>query len=165
MLHFHHVEGAFQRVPALRRAQLDRQYDAMVADLDATLHPYRDRLTELSRACRRRGAPRRHPGRDDGAAGRRTARWRDGYVSGAVYHGDPAHIDFLNRVYALNSQSNPLHFDLWPSTVKYEAEIVAMTAQLLGAGATPDPDRGHGDFRRHGEHNVGHANLSRPGAQ
>jgi sphinganine-1-phosphate aldolase len=64
-------------------------------------------------------------------------RWRDGYVSGAVYHGDPAHIDFLNRVYALNSQSNPLHFDLWPSTVKYEAEIVAMTAHLLGAGAAP----------------------------
>jgi glutamate/tyrosine decarboxylase-like PLP-dependent enzyme len=59
-------------------------------------------------------------------------RWADGYASGSVYHGDPAHIAFLNEVYALNSQANPLHADLWPSTVKFEAEIVAMTARMLG---------------------------------
>lgn len=133
----HFVEGAFQRVPALRR-QLDRQYDALVADLDATLHPYRDRLPSYTRL------PAQGRNRTDILAemtalqAEEQTRWREGFVSGAVYHGDPAHIDFLNRVYALNSQSNPLHFDLWPSTVKYEAEIVAMTAQLLGAGATPD---------------------------
>ncbi len=61
------------------------------------------------------------------------ARWKDGKVSGAVYHGDNSHIDFLNRVYAINSQSNPLHADVWPSTTKFEAEIVAMTARMLGA--------------------------------
>ena len=61
-------------------------------------------------------------------------RWQEGYVSGAVYHGDREHIDFLNRVYALHSQSNPLHADLWPSATKFEAEIVAMTADMLGAG-------------------------------
>ncbi|MCZ7527324.1 MAG: aminotransferase class V-fold PLP-dependent enzyme [Acidimicrobiia bacterium] len=60
------------------------------------------------------------------------ARWQEGYASGAVYHGDPAHVAFMNEVYALSSQSNPLHADLWPSTVKYEAEIVAMTAAMLG---------------------------------
>lgn len=65
-------------------------------------------------------------------------RWRKGYVSGAVYNGDQAHIDFLNRVYALNSQSNPLHPDVWPSTTKYEAEIVSMTAGMLGADKTQD---------------------------
>ncbi len=64
------------------------------------------------------------------------ARWKDGKVSGAVYHGDNAHIDFLNRVYALQSQSNPLHADIWPSTTKFEAEIVAMTAHMLGAEAS-----------------------------
>ena len=69
---------------------------------------------------------------------REQARWRAGYVSGAVYHGDQAHIDFLNRVYAINSQSNPLHPDVWPSTTKFEAEIVAMTAGMLGADKTPD---------------------------
>src|SRR5690242_21093647 len=60
-------------------------------------------------------------------------RWKEGYVSGAVYSGDPEHIDFLNRVYALNSQSNPLHADVWPSATKFEAEVIAMTANMLGA--------------------------------
>lgn len=66
------------------------------------------------------------------------ARWREGYASGAVYNADEEHIDFLNQVYAINSQSNPLHTDLWPSAVKYESEIVAMTAQMLSASYSPD---------------------------
>ncbi|HAJ36577.1 MAG TPA: aspartate aminotransferase family protein [Chloroflexi bacterium] len=133
----HFVEGVLQRVPALRH-QLDRQYDALVTDLDAALHPYRGRLPAYTRL------PAQGRDRADILAEMATlqqeeqTRWRAGYVSGAVYHGDSEHIDFLNRVYALNSQSNPLHFDLWPSTVKYEAEIVAMTAHLLGAANTPD---------------------------
>jgi glutamate/tyrosine decarboxylase-like PLP-dependent enzyme len=61
-------------------------------------------------------------------------RWADGHASGAVYHGDPEHIAFLATAYALHSQSNPLHVDLWPSATKFEAEIVAMTAALLGGG-------------------------------
>jgi len=65
-------------------------------------------------------------------------RWKEGFVSGAVYHGDDAHIAFQNQVYAINSQSNPLHLDLWPSTTKFEAEVVAMTANLLGADKTDD---------------------------
>jgi glutamate/tyrosine decarboxylase-like PLP-dependent enzyme len=69
---------------------------------------------------------------------REKGRWQDGFVSGGVYNGDPAHIDFLNRVYALNSQSNPLHPDVWPSASKFEAEIVSMTAGMLGADKTPD---------------------------
>ena len=67
--------------------------------------------------------------------------WKDGYASGAVYHGDPEHIEFLSQVYALHSQSNPLHPDLWPSAVKFEAEIVSMTAHMLGAQAV-GPDAG-----------------------
>jgi sphinganine-1-phosphate aldolase len=66
-------------------------------------------------------------------AGSEESRWREGYASGAVYHGDPEHIAFLNRVYAAASQSNPLHPDLWPSATKYEAEVVSMTARMLGS--------------------------------
>ena len=66
------------------------------------------------------------------------SRWKDGFASGSVYHGDTAHVDFLNRVYAINSQSNPMHFDLWPSTAKFEAEIVSMTAHMLGGDKTAD---------------------------
>jgi glutamate/tyrosine decarboxylase-like PLP-dependent enzyme len=61
-------------------------------------------------------------------------KWRDGFASGAVYHGGPEHVEFLNEVYAINSQANPLHPELWPSAVKYEAEIVAMTGAMLGGG-------------------------------
>jgi sphinganine-1-phosphate aldolase len=35
-------------------------------------------------------------------------------------------------VYAINSQSNPLHADVWPSATKFEAEIVSMCANMLG---------------------------------
>jgi glutamate/tyrosine decarboxylase-like PLP-dependent enzyme len=66
------------------------------------------------------------------------SRWEEGYISGAVYNGNQDHIDFINRVYAINSQSNPLHPDVWPSTSKFDAEVVAMTAKMLGADQTSD---------------------------
>lgn len=69
---------------------------------------------------------------------REQARWQNGYASGAVYHGDQEYIDFLNQVYALQSQSNPLHADLWPSALKFEAEVVAMTADMLGGRSVPE---------------------------
>lgn len=62
--------------------------------------------------------------------------WSDGFVSGAVYHGEKEHIDFLNEVYSLNSQSNPIHTDVWPSIRKYEAEIISMVANMMGAEKT-----------------------------
>ena len=37
-----------------------------------------------------------------------------------------------------NSQTNPLHSDLWPRIVKYEAEVVSMTAGMLGADNVPE---------------------------
>lgn len=67
-------------------------------------------------------------------AAREEGKWRDGFASGAVYHGGKEHVEFLNEVYAINSQANPLHPELWPSAVKYEAEVVAMTASMLGGG-------------------------------
>ena len=64
--------------------------------------------------------------------------WKAGQASGAVYHGDEEHVDFLNQAYALHSQSNPLHTDLWPSAMNLEAEIVSMTAGMLGSRQTTD---------------------------
>ena len=59
----------------------------------------------------------------------RAVRLRQGnFEDSTVYHGDPQHIAFLAQAAAVHSQSNPLHVDLWPSTTKLEAEIVAMTA-------------------------------------
>ena len=67
--------------------------------------------------------------------------WRRGYVSGAVYHGGKKHIAFVNRAYAIGSQSNPLHPDIWPSLPKFEGEIVSMTSKMLHGGEWEHPKR------------------------
>ena len=110
-----------------------------MADLERQLKPYRGEFPSFGKL------PDEGLDRDEvaGLVERLAAveehRWRDGFASGAVYHGDPEHVAFLNRVYAAQSQSNPLHPDLWPSATKFEAEIVSMTAQMLGGGhASPD---------------------------
>jgi glutamate/tyrosine decarboxylase-like PLP-dependent enzyme len=108
-----------------------------MADLERQLKPYRDRLPSF------RELPAEGLARSEvtGLVGRLAAaeerRWREGYASGAVYHGDPEHVAFLSGIYTLQSQSNPLHPDLWPSATKFEAEIVAMTASMFGAGHAP----------------------------
>ena len=60
--------------------------------------------------------------------------WQEGKVSGAVYHGEKEHQDLLNAAFSFYSLSNPLHPDIWPSTMKFESEIVSMTANLMNGG-------------------------------
>jgi glutamate/tyrosine decarboxylase-like PLP-dependent enzyme len=131
------VEKGARAIPAVNR-RIEAQYDDLMAGLEPSLKPYRDDTVShahLPEAGLERAAILHEMSelRD-----REQARWRDGFVSGAVYHGDDGHVDFLNQVYALTSQTNPLHADVWPSIAKYEAEIVAMTAAMLGAEQTPD---------------------------
>jgi glutamate/tyrosine decarboxylase-like PLP-dependent enzyme len=131
------LERSLAKIPGVRR-RIEGLYDEIVEGLDESVHPYKHTLPPMVRL------PATGRSRSDiltemeGLQAREGERWQAGFVSGAVYQGDSEHIAFLNRVYALNAQSNPLHFDLWPSTVKYEAEIVAMTAHMLGAGRTQD---------------------------
>jgi glutamate/tyrosine decarboxylase-like PLP-dependent enzyme len=103
-------------------------------DIIAALRPYRGELPTFDRLPDR-GRDRTDILADlEAMASRERTRWEDGHASGAVYHGDPDHVAFLAQAYALHSQHNPLHVDLWPSTTKLEAEIVAMTADMLGGG-------------------------------
>jgi sphinganine-1-phosphate aldolase len=67
--------------------------------------------------------------------------WRDGRVSGGVYHGDQTHIEFLNKVYALYSQANPLHADVWPSVARFEADIVNYSARIFGADPNTEEEQ------------------------
>jgi hypothetical protein len=60
--------------------------------------------------------------------------WQSGHLSGAVYHGGAEHMEFLNQCFGLYSTSNPLHADIYPSIMKFDAEIVAMTAALVNGG-------------------------------
>jgi len=56
--------------------------------------------------------------------------------SGALYVRDPEHVALMNRVAAAASlYSNPLHGPgMFPAVRQMEAEVVAMTAGLLGGG-------------------------------
>jgi sphinganine-1-phosphate aldolase len=115
--------------------------DALADMLEPDLKPYKDTYERYPRLPVK-GRPRHEILDEMKEIGElEQGRWQDGFASGAVYQGDPSHIDFLNQVYALNSQANPLHSDLWPSATKYEAEIVAMVAAMLHGG----PDTGAPD--------------------
>lgn len=115
-------------------------FEELKQDLEKSLKPYKHGYLSFSRlpqvGCRRDDILREM----EKLRSIEESRWKDGKVSGAVYNGDDAHIDFMNRVYAVHSQSNPLHADVWPSTTKFEAEIVAMTASMLGMDAGMSPE-------------------------
>lgn len=114
-------------------AKIAAEYDKMLVEIRKGSKPYKAEIPSTT------VLPSEGRSRDsvfaemNGLATRERDRWHDGFVSGAVYHGDDEHVAFLSRVYAAYSQTNPLHADLWPSVVKYEAEIIAMTAEMLGA--------------------------------
>lgn len=112
--------------------------DDPLAELESSLKPYRGTLPTHARLPEH-GVPRDEVLADlEQMADAERSRWESGQVSGAVYEGEPEHIELLNRAYALHSQSNPLHLDVWPSAAKLEAEIVSMTAGMLGADRAED---------------------------
>ncbi len=126
------IFNAVKDIPFVKTA-IEKELDTMMAELESSVKPYDDTVQRFSRL------PEAGLSRDDLLAvmedihAKETEKWKTGHVSGAVYHGDPAHIDFLNKIYSYNSQSNPLHADIWPSAAKFESEIVSMTAAMLGA--------------------------------
>ncbi len=133
------LEGLLRRIPAVRRA-VDSRIEEALAPLDEELHPYRGR-TPAHRRLPVQPLPQAALLAElEELAALEAGRWRAGQASGAVYHGAAEHVAFLNQAYALHSQSNPLHGDLWPSATKFEAEIVAMTAHMLGGGPEAGAD-------------------------
>jgi len=126
------LEKYLKAIPPVRR-MIEKEYEKVVEELEGSLKPYKGDFAPVS-CIPAKGRPREDILKEmEELASREESRWKDGFVSGAVYHGDQEHINFLNKVYAINSQSNPLHSDLWPSTTKFESEIVSMTANMLGA--------------------------------
>ena len=127
------LEKGIRKLPGVQK-MMEKEYKAMMAEMDKSLHPYDDLVPPFA-TMPDQGQPAPevldlmklvHT--------EESMRWQNGFVSGTVYHGDPEHIAFMNEVYALNSQMNTMHADLWPSAVKYDAEVVAMTADMLNAG-------------------------------
>ncbi|MBV6492607.1 MAG: putative sphingosine-1-phosphate lyase [Turneriella sp.] len=138
------VEGILERFPDLDRFiksqgivrdQIDAQAKEVLETVAKDMKPYRDKF-EVNRNLPKKGKERDAVLQELKAMQEAERhKWHEGYVSGAVYHGDDTHIDFMNKAYTLHSQSNPLHTDLWPSASKFEAEIIAMTAGMLSQNA------------------------------
>ncbi len=125
------IEKRLRNIPSVSQ-KIEGEYDEMMADLESSVKPYKDlfpSFTQIPETGRARADILREL---ESLRAQEEAQWKDGFVSGAVYNGDAEHIEFLNQVYAIHSQSNPLHADVWPSATKFEAEIVAMTADMLG---------------------------------
>jgi glutamate/tyrosine decarboxylase-like PLP-dependent enzyme len=111
---------------------------AVEAFLDE-LYPYRAE-SETYRAIPERGRPvedvlaevRGYAEREDriGDAGR---------VSGSLYCGDHDHYHVLSEVFEEFAHVNVLQRDMYPSATKFEAEIIAMVADMLH-GTGPETD-------------------------
>ncbi len=135
------MEKGLKKLPGVGK-MLDKEYENLLSSLEEDLKPYQGKFREFP------SLPQDGMGDEEilemmrSLGAQEEERWKSGHASGAVYHGSDEHVKFINEVYALNSQSNPLHADLWPSTIKYEAEIVSMTANMLGAQEAKrlDPD-------------------------
>jgi glutamate/tyrosine decarboxylase-like PLP-dependent enzyme len=97
--------------------------------------PYADRVP-VHRVLPERGTPRAEvldELRSMAAEEDRT--WETGRCSGTMYCGDHDHYDFLNEAFSLFSHVNVLQRDMCPSATRFEAEIIAMTLDLLHAEA------------------------------
>ncbi len=97
--------------------------------------PYEDRF-EVHRRLPEHGTPR---GRIletlRTMAGEEDASWESGKCSGTMYCGDHDHYGFMNEAFGLFAHVNVLQRDICPSATKFEAEIIAMTLDLLHAEA------------------------------
>ena len=65
---------------------------------------------------------------------------RSSMMSGAVYMADQSHFNLLCSVYSTFAHANPLHADAFPSVARMEAEVVNMTAAMLGGGDNGNPE-------------------------
>ena len=60
-------------------------------------------------------------------------KWEEGYVSGAVYHGEEDLLKLQTESYGKFTVANPIHPDVFPGVRKMEAEVVSMVLSLFNA--------------------------------
>jgi sphinganine-1-phosphate aldolase len=101
-------------------------------------YPYADRYA-VNRRIPEQGRPRdevlaelRQMAKEEDAF------WETGKCSGTMYCGDHSHYDFMTEAFGLYAHVNALQRDMCPSSTRFEGEIIAMTLDLLNAGAVTD---------------------------
>jgi glutamate/tyrosine decarboxylase-like PLP-dependent enzyme len=66
--------------------------------------------------------------------------WETGKCSGTMYCGDHSHYDFMTEAFGLFAHVNVLQRDMCPSATKMEAEVIAMTLDLMHGDAVTDTE-------------------------
>jgi len=132
------VEAQIRRIPSVRR-KMEAEYNKVLSELEKNLKPYKNELESYPQLPEY-GKPKEFIlSTIQKLAEKEKNKWQEGFVSGAVYHGDSDFDEFLGSAYKFYLQSNPLHSDVWPGLNKMEAEIVSMTAHILGASHSSHP--------------------------
>ncbi|MEQ1787982.1 MAG: aminotransferase class V-fold PLP-dependent enzyme, partial [Acidimicrobiales bacterium] len=93
--------------------------------------PYEDRFP-VNRVLPEHGRPREEILAElEAMATEEDAFWERGGCSGTMYCGDHEHYDFLTEAFGRFAHVNALQRDMCPSATKFEAEIIAMTLDML----------------------------------
>ena len=62
-----------------------------------------------------------------------TKHWLPGKMTGAIYHGELAYMDFIGQIYGMFAFTNPLHSSLHPATRQMESEVISMVLKMYNA--------------------------------
>ncbi|KAL2759408.1 hypothetical protein ACRALDRAFT_1047228 [Sodiomyces alcalophilus JCM 7366] len=122
--------GYFLRAPGVR-GKVQKQVDESLAKLQTKMVP-----TNLTRYVT---LPKEGLSDDairtelDTLANMDHTRWEDGYVSGAVYHGEEDLLKLQTEAFGKFTVANPIHPDVFPGVRKMEAEVVAMVLSMFNA--------------------------------
>ncbi|KAK4667293.1 Dihydrosphingosine phosphate lyase [Podospora pseudopauciseta] len=124
--------GYFLRMPGVRN-QVKKQVDEAVGKLQTKLVPLNaTRYLMLPKEGWDQDAVRKEL---QTLADMDHTRWEDGFVSGAVYHGEDELLKLQTEAYGKFTVANPIHPDVFPGVRKMEAEVVAMVLGLFNAPA------------------------------
>eukprot|EP00600_Ochromonadales_sp_CCMP1393_P002074 CAMPEP_0174979846 /NCGR_PEP_ID=MMETSP0004_2-20121128/15025_1 /TAXON_ID=420556 /ORGANISM="Ochromonas sp., Strain CCMP1393" /LENGTH=598 /DNA_ID=CAMNT_0016231453 /DNA_START=63 /DNA_END=1859 /DNA_ORIENTATION=- len=131
------VDWSFNQVRSMSfvKSILAKEGDKLEADFDKELKVKSRALGHVNTTLPAKGLkPKEILGLMTNATNVENVKWENGRVSGAVYHGQHDHIDLLNAAFSHYSISNPLHPDIWPSVMKFDSEVIAMTASMVNGG-------------------------------
>jgi sphinganine-1-phosphate aldolase len=122
--------GWFLRMPGVR-TQVRKQVDEALSKVQSKMIPVNaTRYLTLPKEGWTEEAVRKEL---EDLANMDHTRWEDGYVSGAVYHGEDDLLKLQTEAYGKFTVANPIHPDVFPGVRKMEAEVVAMVLNLFNA--------------------------------
>jgi len=122
--------GYFLRLPGVRD-KVKKEVDGALRKLESKMVPAdATRYLALPKEGWTQEAVRKEL---DALANMDHTRWEDGYVSGAVYHGEDDLLRLQTEAYGKFTVANPIHPDVFPGVRKMEAEVVAMVLSLFNA--------------------------------